>query len=248
MKKVLYGVIGLVLILVLAAGGALVFIDRIIEKAVNEAGGDVLKVETRLEKCRLSIMDGTLSLSGFMLGNPPGFKSPRMIYLGNIFVSLDTGSLLKDTVRVKEVKIKGADVTYEVAGLGKTNLSAFLDNLKKPGAGPAPKKSEKPAKKVVIDRLVFEDGAVTLATTLTGGKGVKTPLPRIELKDIGKKKEMGLEETMEEVFKELGRVSYSTATGSKEFIKELGGKLGKTTETVKKKTGEITDRLKGLFR
>jgi hypothetical protein len=248
MKKIVYAVFGLILIVVLAAGGALFFVDRIIEKAVNEAGSSVLHVETRLDRCNLSFMNGTLSLKGFLLGNPKGFKSERMIYLGDIFVALDTGSILEDTIRVKEVLIKGADVTYEVAGIGKTNLGSFLDGLKGTSSKKAAKKSEKEGKKVVIDRLVFEDGAVTLATTLTGGEGVRTPLPRIEMKDLGKDKDMSLQETLEEVFSELGRVSYKTAGRSKEFLKELGGKLGSTTDTLKKKTGGVTDKLKGLFR
>ena len=214
MKRVFFWLIGTLAFVCVAAAAVVIFADTMITKAINEAGYRVLNVETHLDSCHLSLLKGTLTLCGFELKNPEGFRSPRMVYLEQISISLAPGSLLRDRVRVTGVEIRGADLTYEAAGFGRSNLSVFMEDLKhRLNAGEPlladPKPDDK--KTVTIDQVNLEGGRVTLLAVFSKGKGIVLPLPPLEIRDIGKDRNLGISEAVAEVLRRLGRAALATA-------------------------------------
>jgi len=214
MKKVFFWLVGTLAFLFAVAAVMVLFADSMITKAINEAGHRVLNVGTHVDSCRLSLLKSTLTFSGIELKNPEGFRSPRMVYLEEISLSLAPASLLKDRVRVTDVEIRGADLTYEAAGFGRSNLSVFMEDLRQrlDSDGPLLGNPEPGDKKAVtIDRLRLEGGRVKLVAVFSKGKGIVLPLPPMEILDIGKDRNMGVSEAVAEILRRLGRSALSTA-------------------------------------
>jgi uncharacterized protein involved in outer membrane biogenesis len=206
------GAIGLVLVLGLIG---VLFADAVITRAINESGHRVLDVETHVESARLSLLKRTLTLSGIELKNPEGFKTPRMVYLEEISLSVDPASLLEDRVRIREVEIRGADLTYETVGFGRSNLSVFVEGLRnrlKGGGGILGNRHGGARQRTLsIGRLSVAGGRVTLSAAFSRSQGVVLPLPPLELHDIGGDCAMGISEAVAEVLRRLGHAALSTA-------------------------------------
>ena len=157
----------LAVLLVLIA--ALVFIANfymgaIVVKAVNTAGPAAVGVPVKLQDANFRLLRGHLTLRGFLLGNPEGFKTDKAITVDEVTIDLDPKSLFSETIVIKRIYIKAPDVTYEL-GLGKSNIGRILElaggstneaaareQEKKPAA------EEEGGKKVVIEDLLIENG------------------------------------------------------------------------------------------
>gem|GEM_PF-3554052 len=214
MKKVFVWVLGTLVVICAAAAALMVFADSVLTKAINEGGHRILNVETHVDTCRLSLLTGTLTLSGIELKNPEGFRSPRMVHLEQISLTISPRTILTDRVRVKEVEIRGADLTYEAAGFGQSNLSVFMEDLRsRLDSGPGLRRNTAPGdrKTVTIDRFHVEGGRVTLQAVFSKGKPVVLPLPPVLILNIGKYRNMGFPEAVAEVLRQLGHAALSTA-------------------------------------
>ncbi len=213
LKKVLIG-IGIVLV-VLVAGVAL-FLGPIIKTSVKTIGPQVAGVEMTLEKASVNLLTGNVKLKGLIIGNPEGFKTPSLMELGQFVLDLDMGSLLTDTIVIKKIHIDSPQITYEQA-LRSSNFSALLKNLEPDEKAPAEEPEEKvatekkaPAKKVVIEDFLFENGKVNVSITLAGGQQLTVPLATIHLENIGKASDgASITEVINEVF---GAISKSVAS------------------------------------
>ena len=74
MKKVLIGVI--VVLVVIGGAGVYVFLNAggIIKQIVEEVGSEATKTKVSLSEVDLSIQSGEAALKGFQMGNPSGFQ------------------------------------------------------------------------------------------------------------------------------------------------------------------------------
>ena len=114
MKKLLiYGGGGIVVIVIVAVVGVFFFAGDVIKTAVEEIGPKLTKAEVKLEKVDLSLTSGEAALTGLLIGNPEGFKTPHAFKLGNIKVKIDTGTIGKDTIVINEILIDAPDVIAE---------------------------------------------------------------------------------------------------------------------------------------
>ena len=197
MRKIVFAVIA---ILILAIGGGAFYVfsnlDSLVKTAIEQVGSKVAGVAVRVSGVHISLSDGRASLTGLSVANPSGFKTPTAISLGEIAVAIDTASVTKNPIVIKEVTIAAPEVTYELGASG-SNIDAIQKNVaaftaakgggEKSGASaPAPAASDgKDAKKLIIDLIQLKDGKVTLATPLPGGKAT-APLPDLKLTNIGK--------------------------------------------------------------
>ncbi len=190
MKKILAILVVLLIILVVAVVGATFFLGSIVKKGVETIGPQVAKVDVKLDSVKLSVLSGEGTLKGFILGNPPGFKSPSAVEVGEISVALQPRSVLSDKLVVRSVRVISPTITLE--GLKGDNLNKILENMQGPAAGggkeqkppPAAKKPDASQKKIEIDDLVLRDGKVNLVLPPAGAFSV--PLPEIHLTDLGK--------------------------------------------------------------
>jgi len=129
MKKGL--LIGGALLIVVIAGAVFFLIaglDELVRAAVEKSGSDVTKVSVTLDKAEVAPTEGRAALHGLVVGNPAGFKTDNAFKMGSISVSIDTATVTKDPIVIKEVVIAGPEVTYELGAEG-SNLDAIQKNV-----------------------------------------------------------------------------------------------------------------------
>src|SRR5437899_960351 len=129
MKKFLFrGLIVLVALIVLAALGVHFFLDSIIKKEVETIGPKVTKVSVKLDGVSLSLLSGSGKITGFMLGNPQGFKSPSSMAVGTASLAVVPKSILGDKIIIKSINIDRPEITME-SDLTSINLLKIKENL-----------------------------------------------------------------------------------------------------------------------
>jgi hypothetical protein len=265
-KKLLIAGGVLVVLLVVAVVVVGMSLGKIIKTGVESVGPKITLTEMKLDSANLSLLGGSGTLKGFLLGNPEGFKTPSAIKAGSVSVGVQPKSLFSDKVHVTHVRVEGAEITFEGTLGTANNLSRILDNVKATTAGDAP--AEKPAeksgqkpksepksdpksagasKKLQVDEFTITGAKVHLSMTLFGGKAVTVPLPEIKLKDLGAGPE-GIT-AGELTQKVLGSVTTESLKAAEkaiaDFTKNAAGAVTKgAAETLDKATKGIGDLFK----
>jgi hypothetical protein len=248
MKRLL--VIGVVIVVLIVAGLGFLYLSlgRLVRSAVETYGPKVTKSEVRLGDVDVSLLSGNAQLSGLVVGNPQGFKTPSAFKLGAMRVSLDIRSLMSDTVAIREILISAPEVTYEL-GPGGSNLTALQKNVEQFTGGGGKPGSEKPqaqagGRRVIIDRLRVEKAKLNVSAGPVPGEPVSLSLPDIELKDIGKGGQgASLASVVEKV---LGEVNRNAAKAVANIdVKGLAEKARKEAEGAA--TAGAKEKLKGIF-
>lgn len=125
MKKFL---IGLILVLGLAAGVLYAQLGAVVETGINTAGPEVLKVAVDVESVSLSPMAGEVEVENLSLGQPSGFGEGPMAAVGDFSMKLQTSSLLSDHIIIDHMVVNAPllDIRRQE---GKTNFQAFQEGL-----------------------------------------------------------------------------------------------------------------------
>ena len=228
-------------------------LNSLIKKGIETLGPKITQTQVSIEKVKISPLSGSGKISGLVIGNPDGFKTPSAFKLGHISVDLNIKSLFSNQVVINEIIIQGPEVTYEAA-LGGSNIKRIKENVesltsKIPGrqSEESDSKSKEP-KKVEIGRFTFENGNAQLSAKLLQGNAISVPLPTIELKDVGK---AGEETTFTEAMRKI-LVAISDAV-LKAILDsgKLGGVIGDSSknieESFKKGSSKAIGGLKKLF-
>ena len=190
MKKIVY-VLGAIIVLVVAVAiYVFVFAGDLIKTAVERVGSDATQAEVTLSKVDLDMFQGTGGMQGLIVGNPKGFKSPSAFELGSISMQIDTDTVGKNPVVIKSIAITGPIVTYEKSG-GTSNIDAIKANVDAyakqfAGSGGEAKTEEKSSgddQKLVIEKLTITGGQVKLNAGMLGDKSLDASLPDLTLTD-----------------------------------------------------------------
>ncbi|OAN49489.1 hypothetical protein A6A04_19265 [Paramagnetospirillum marisnigri] len=248
MKKLL--IIGAVILSVIVGGAVYLFssLDTIVKKIIEDVGTQVAGVKVSVGGVKISLTEGKASISGLTVANPPGFSSDPAFKLGEISVTLDTGSLSKNPIVVKDVLVGAPAVAYELSS-GGSNLDQLQKNVKaftakQGGAKPEPAKpgAKDEEKKVVIDRLAISGGQVKLAAGGIPGAETTAKLGDIVLTGIGKD---GGGASSAQVAQ---KVMDALVNGAIKSASSLGNMLGGATDKLKAVVpGDTGGALKGLL-
>lgn len=106
MKKVL---IGLVVLVVVVAVGVFVFLGNlndIVRAAVEKVGSDMTQTNVVLDEVDIELTSGKGALRGFRVTNPKGFSDDDAFKFDEVSVAIDLSSVRSDPVVIKEVIIK----------------------------------------------------------------------------------------------------------------------------------------------
>ena len=268
MKKlaITIGVLLVVVIVLLVIGVSK--LGPIIKTAVNTYGPRITKTDVIVGDVGISIFSGEAKLKNFRLGNPNGFKSPYAVRVGTIYVDVDEGSLIGDTIIIDKIEVSAPEIIYEKS-LKTDNFQALLKNLQ--STATAEKASQKksgedsPGKKIWIRDLLIENGSVSLATTVLRGQNISAKIPDIHLKDLGKETGGTSPAGVFEIILAAVRktvISPEVSNALKESLKDLGedGRkqleaagedAQKQVEEAQKQLGAdldaLKDQTKGLF-
>ena len=248
------------IVVIAIAGAAYYFasnLDSLVKAVVERYGSEATRARVTLNAVELSPTSGSGRLQGLTVGNPKGFNTAEAISLGDIQVALDISTLQSNPIVIKQVLITQPAVTYEYAGSG-SNLETIQKNVQayaaKFGGGSQPATEQGAAggktaaaaeRKVIIERLVVTDGKIGISHAALQGRSLSSPLPTIELKDIGKDK--GGATPAEVAEKVIGTISaQASRVASSDLQKQLGTMLKEQAGNVGGAAG-AAERLKGLL-
>lgn len=237
MKTALKIVVGLLVLLVIAAVVAFVFLrsnaDTIAERLIERGGTRALGVETTVDAAKVGLGDGSLAIDGLAVANPPigagageaGYASERFLTLENGAVSIDPRTIA-DAVRggtavIPELTLSGITVNLERVG-GASNYRQILDNLGAFEKGGEPAPPEEGGANVVVRRLTLSDitvnarynpgpGLGALAGQVAEIADVSVSVPEITLTDIGTAEPISVAELTGVVVKALLEASANAA-------------------------------------
>lgn len=237
MKKwIIRIVIALVVVVILVVLGISLFLDSIIKKGVETAGPMLTKVDVKLDGVSLSLLSGSGSIKGLVVGNPEGYHTPSAIQVGKASLALQPGSVLSDKVIIKSINVQGPEITYET-NLKQSNIGKILANLDAVTGGaqqePAQTKSAGASKKLQVDDFLITGGKVNVSLTTLGGKSVSVPLPEIHFTGLGTGPDgITAAELTKKVLAEIEKNAAQVATGAVADLSKqataLGKDLGKT--------------------
>lgn len=236
--KVLGWVAGIVGVLVVAVAiVASLFLGPIVKQGAESLGPRFLGVPVQVEHVKIRPWSGKAEIEGVLVGNPEGYDTPSAFELGSLVAEVDLVSLMSDVLVIRRLYITAPKVTYEVRGR-RSNIDTLIAHLqpkKAPEvaeespeeAGPVEEKA--PAKKIILEHFVFEEGRLSFNSVFTGGKSITTRLPRIELHDVGR--DVGGLAAVDLVFQVMRSIMVSVSKG----IVELSGQaVGKSAEAIQK--------------
>jgi hypothetical protein len=190
MKKLIVKIaVFLLVLLFLGLVASYFFLGSIIRKGVETVGPMVTKTDVKLESASLSLLSGSGTLKGLLVGNPAGFKSDSAIKVGSVSVGVKPGSILSDKIHVTQISMRAPEITFE-GGLKGNNLSTLLKNVEAASGGGSqggPPKDSGASHKIQVDDFVISDGRINLSVNvaLLGGKSSTVPLPEIHLTGLG---------------------------------------------------------------
>ena len=260
-KKILIGVA--VFLVVLAGGGYYLYsnIEGYIKTALETYGSEATQSQVKVAGVKLSVTSGEGGLSGIAIGNPKGYSSANAFSLGLASLKVDTGSLSKNPVVIKEIVIDRPHVVFEMGGDGGSNLQTIQRNVnayaaKMGGGGSAPSQkpaagAKEPERKLIIENLYVRNGQIAASHALLKGQIISTGLPTIHLTNIGRGKGGA---TPAEIANEvIGAISQqANKAAMADVTKSLDGLKGKVGEALggalgKPDAGAVGDQLRGIL-
>lgn len=189
----------LVAILVLIIGVVVLvrlFGNAALKTGIESAASKTLNVAVTLEDIDLSILGGSVSLRNLSIDNPPGYQHEKLLELGQGRVAVSIGSLLKDTVVIKEITLDNVTVVLEQRGVTSNNLQDVINAIPKEEEEAEEEKEEdatgKPAKKLHIDKLELTNIVVNVKLLPVPGKKdtLQLKLEPIVMTDLGSDNKM----------------------------------------------------------
>jgi hypothetical protein len=265
MKKPLKAlrIILLVILILLLAAVILInfFADSATKAAIESAGTKALNVGVTVQDVDLSIIGGKIGLQNLMIDNPPGYQQQKLLKLKDAGVAVQTKSLLSDTVRIKEIKLDGANIFIEQKGLS-NNLQDLIKSM--------PKQDKPSGKKLHIDNLEITNITANVKLLPLPGKAdvVTLKLSAIKMANLGSDNKLDLATLTGQIILAIAKGIAEQGIGvlPEDMIDRMTSTLGKALDLSTsifgegKDTGEkvlkdakdigkgITEDLKGLLK
>lgn len=120
-------------IVAFTVAGVTVYLNRIVEHAIEHFGTEFLGTEIAVDSVSVSPFSGKAELSGITVANMPGFNAPHMFSLDKVELGIKLGSLKTATVEIDQIRFVEPIITYEMNPQG-INLVAAKNEIAKKGA------------------------------------------------------------------------------------------------------------------
>jgi uncharacterized protein involved in outer membrane biogenesis len=235
-SKVLVAVVAIVAAIVLGVFFLITNIDNIVKRGIEKYGSEATGTKVSVTSVRIGLREGTGSISGISVGNPRGFTTARAFSLRDISIDLDTASVTEDPVVIDEIRVSAPKVIYEINKSGQANINTIKDNVSGYAGGGAPSEGE--GKKILIRKLIIEDGEVEMTIAAKSGEPISAKLGRIELNNVGGKGGSTPGEIAAQVIRPLANRAIQAAAQA-----GASGYLGQEADKLKE---EAAEKLEGL--
>ncbi|MCI5052264.1 MAG: hypothetical protein MRY21_03885 [Simkaniaceae bacterium] len=179
MRKVIYIVLGIFVVLVVALFIVYTQLARIVSSELTKRAG----VEVSMS--RIYLTPNRISVSDFFVGNPPKTILPQALKIRSIHVDAPLGEYTKDNIVIEEISLHDVYVGLDFPGsrYKNSNWERITDNLKRNNDS-EPSKNGKETE-VLIKKLVLYNVEVQIA--MEGNqKKVRTlkPFKKIEFTNV----------------------------------------------------------------
>lgn len=185
MKKM---ILGIVLLLIIAIGGGIFYLfhnlDAIVKMAIEKYGSQAVQTAVRVDRVRIRLQEGSASISGLTVANPPGFSMPHAFSLGDISVGIDINSLTGDVIVIREIGIAAPQVFFEINADKKANLDVLSKNL---GTGADSTPEEKPGAepRLIISKASLSNAELQAKVVPLDNREYQLKLPTITMNNLG---------------------------------------------------------------
>ena len=239
--------IGVVIVVIIIAVvlGVRFMLDSAVKKGVETVGPMVTKVDVKLNSVSISVLSGSGSVRGLVVGNPEGFKTPSAISVGSASLNIVPKSVLSDKIVIKSIVIEAPEITYETS-LKSSNLSAIMANIESFTGGTSPESQPASAqRKLQVDDVVISGGKIHVSITTLAGKSVTVPLPTIHLTNLGQGPEgITAADLTKRLLSEIEKNTVQVAAGA---VTDLGKEaIGVVKDAGKAATGAAEKAVKGI--
>ena len=182
MKKVLAG---LVIVIVLIAGGAyyvLSNLDEIVRSAIETYATEAIGTEVSVGSVAINLREGSAQILDFRIANPEGFSERSMLSFSELAVDLDLGNISQELIGVSRISTQDPFVSYERAN-GTSNLDIISARLS--GGEPQEPASagSESQMQLMIDSIMIGNIQASVSDTLLP-RAVDVRLGDIELADL----------------------------------------------------------------
>lgn len=236
MKLLVRLLLGVLLVLVLAAAGTALFVDSLVKAGVERGGTLALGVETSLDEASIGLFSGRFTLQGLTIANPPGFAAPDFFSMRATDLELPISELLKPSITIPSLVLDGISLDLERNSQG-TNYDAILENLQRfesEAASPEAASSEgngdssdTSGKTFLLRSLVIRDVRATVNLLPAGGDLTKlsVAVPEINVEGLGS--EMTLAQISALVVKTVIRATIEAGGSAlpEELLADLRGRV-----------------------
>jgi len=185
--KILYVVLTAIAVLIVCIAVLIHLVgNSILKTGIETAATKTLNVGVSIDDMDLSILGGKVSFQNLVVDNPPGYTHDKLLEVGNARIAVSIGSLLKDTVNIKEIMLDGVNVVLEQRGVTGNNLQDIIEAIPKADTKPEGE-TKKAAKKLRIDNLEITNVTVKAKLLPIPGKAdtVTLKLNPIRMTDLG---------------------------------------------------------------
>jgi len=241
MKKLLYVAGAVAALLLVAYVGLAFFLGSIVKAGVNNFGPKITGTKVELAGARISPLGGSGTLTGFAVGNPPGWSDANALAFGEVRVKVRPMSVFGDHIVIDEIFIDQPEFRYETK-IVSSNIGDLLNAIQ---AATGSKEAEAKAKdgqplKFEVKHFRLQNGKVRIGV---GPAALPLPMPPIELKDLGTK-EGGITSN-QLAFAIMRSVTTSVIGATTQAAGKLGGTMGAAAGDAAKKAGEGLKKLFG---
>jgi hypothetical protein len=183
------------------------FGSSLLKTGIETAASKMLNVGVKIDDMDFSILGGKVSFQNLVIDNPPGYKHDRLLEVGDTRIAVRIGSLLEDTVNIKEIMLDNVNVVLEQRGITSNNLQDVIKSIPKEEAGPEDE-TKKATKKLHIDNLELTNITVRAKLLPIPGKAdtITLKLDPIRMTDLGSDDKL-------DVAKLSGKILLAIATG-----------------------------------
>ncbi len=234
-------IIGIVVVLLVAIAGAGVYLlqnlDGIVKDLIEEVGTDVTKTQVKVSGVSIKLTEGSATISGLTIANPPGFSAEPLFSLGSINVVIDTGSLTGPVYVINEINVSGVDLLAEQKGVT-TNVQVLMDGMETTEQAAAPADANAASSDVLlaIGQINFDDGTMELRSDQFETQNVA--LKQLRLNNLGSA-DNGL--TPEQLGAEVGaqlmkQVQDAVSAALSQYVRK------KAESAIKEKLGDLFKR------
>ncbi len=252
MKKLFLGLIVVLLVLIVVGGivGSF-FLGPIVKAGMETVGPKVTQVSIRVDAVNLSLLTGSASINGLVVGNPEGYKAPQAISIGTAAVGLNPFSVLSDKIIIRSVRVDAPEITFEGNPFSGNNLSKIEQNVNAygvksstaPATNTTAKAAGKPAKKIEVDDILITNAKVHF-------NGATLTLPNVHLTDLGKGGDgITAADLTRRVLQALTTATVKAVAGAATDVGKSAEKAGQDLgKSLGSNVGNITHGLGGLFK